>query len=294
MTRSPTAPPRSDLPLTFGCVRDPLWRRRLESSLRGYAEVRWFETFVDLREALETEPRRVLVAVVELHDRTGASAQGFARTMGAVYPGIGIVAYRESKASSEADICQLGAAGVHDVLVAGITDEGYLARSIVLDSCRRGAAELVMQELSGAMPPRLAVLAEVVIRDPSKASVGAIAQHLNIHRQTPNNWCKKERYLRPEEMVVWCRLFLVAAMLELTSRTLESIALELDYASATSLRNQLRIYTGMTSTAIRTAGLAAVIEVFQGRVAQRRAGFGGIIEQPADRDVIPLRIPSAG
>ena len=290
MTRSPTARVRSDdLQLIFGCVASPLRRRKLESSLRDAATIRWFNSFVDLREALETEIQRVIVAIVEMTDPTGASAHGFARSLADHYPGIGVVVYRRMVAESEADVCQLGAAGVHDILLDGLTDEGYMARTIVLDACRRGAADLVMQELRKFVPDRLVLFADAVVRNPAKGSIGAISKHLNVHRQTPNTWCKKERYLRPEEMLVWCRLMLVAAMLELTSRTLDSIAIELDYASATSLRNQLKNYTGMTATQIRAAGLGAVISVFKGRVAQRRAGFGGIIDVPFETNVIPLR-----
>jgi AraC-like DNA-binding protein len=295
MTRSQGAPPRSEeLPLVFGCVSDELRRRKLESSLRGAAMLRWFDSFVDLREALETEIVRVIVAVVDMEDPAGQSAHGFASSLSGAYPGIGIVAYRVRRNDSEADICMLGAAGVHDVLVAGVTDEGHIARAIILDSCRRGAAELVMQELRKALPDRLLPFADAIVRNPAKGSIGKIAQHLNIHRQTPNTWCKRERYLRPEELLVWCRLLLVAAMLELTSRTLESVALELEYASASSLRNQLKNYTGMTATQIRVAGLSSVMGVFMGRVEQRRAGFGGIIDPPIESDIIPLRIPSAG
>jgi AraC-like DNA-binding protein len=277
------------LQLIFGCVASPIRRRKLESSLRDAAVIRWYNSFVDLREALETEIQRVIVAVVDMTDPTGAAAQGFARSLADRYPGIGVVVYRRLVAESEADVCQLGAAGVHDILLDGLTDEGYIARSIVLDACRRGAADLVMQELKRVLPERLIPFADAVVRNPAKGSIGAISQHLNVHRQTPNTWCKKERYLRPEEMLVWCRLLLVAAMLELTSRTLDSIAIELDYASATSLRNQLKNYTGMTATQIRANGLSAVINVFQGRVAQRRAGFGGIIDVPFETNVIPLR-----
>jgi len=290
MTRSPSARLRSDdTQLIFGCVASPLRRRKLESSLRDAAEIRWFNSFVDLREALETEIQRVIVAVVEMTDPTGASAHGFARSLADLYPGIGVVVYRRMVADSEADVCQLGAAGVHDILLDGLTDEGFIARAIILDACRRGAADLVMQELKRFVPDRLIPFAEAVVRNPGKGSIGAISQHLNVHRQTPNTWCKKERYLRPEELLVWCRLLLVAAMLELTSRTLDSIAIELDYASATSLRNQLKNYTGMTATQIRATGLSAVINVFKGRVAQRRAGFGGIIDVPFETNVIPLR-----
>lgn len=295
MLRSHTALPRSEEPpLIFGCVADLLRRRKVESSLRDVAAVRWFNSFVDLRESLETEITRVAVAIVEMEDPTGASAHGFARAMAKSYSGIGLIVYRDPRVDSEADVCMLGAAGVHDILVDGLTDEGFVARAIILDACRRGAAELVMQELDRVMPDRLLPFADAIVRNPTKGSIEKIAKHLNIHRQTPNSWCKKERFLRPEEVLVWCRLLLVAAMLELTTRTLESIAAELEYASATSLRNQLRNYTGMTATQIRTGGLASVVNVFLGRVAQRRAGLGGIIDAPTDNRVIPIRIPSAG
>lgn len=296
MARSTSAPVRREpaAPLIFGCVRQPLWRRKVERSLRGAARVRWFDSFVDLREALETEIERVIVAIVDMQDHTGASAHGFARSMSDSYPGMGIVVYRDHPVQSEADICMLGAAGVHDTLIAGLTDEGFVARAIILDACRRGAAEIVMRALNPVLPERLVPFADVVVRNPSKASLATVAQHLNVHRQTPNNWCRRERYLRAEELLVWCRLLLVAALLELTTRTLDSLAIELEYASATSLRNQLKTYTGMTATQIRAAGLSAVIDVFCGRVAQRRAGFGGIVDPPTDPSVIAIRLPSAG
>src|SRR3954463_14317769 len=103
MTRSPTAPPRSEPPqLIFGCVASPLRRRKLESSLRDAASIRWFNSFVDVREALETEIQRVIVAVVDMQDPTGASAHGFARSLGERYPGIGVVVYRRMVAENEA------------------------------------------------------------------------------------------------------------------------------------------------------------------------------------------------
>src|ERR1043165_6798137 len=175
MTRSPTARPRSDeMQLIFGCVASPLRRRKLESSLRDAAIIRWFNSFVDLREALETEIQRVIVAVVDVTDPTGASAHGFARSLADHYPGIGVVVYRRMVAESEADVCQLGAAGVHDILLDGLTDEGFMARSIVLDACRRGAADLVMQELKKALPARLVPFADAVVRNPAKGSIAAI------------------------------------------------------------------------------------------------------------------------
>lgn len=243
--------------------------------MRPDTRVVWWPTFAALREGLTREPSHVVTVIVGLEDPSGASAVAFAQAMAENHPGTGIVVHRAESKGSQADLCALGAAGVHDILIAGITDDGHVARQIVRDACRRGAAELVLREVRRVIPRRLYSFAQAAIRNPSKASVGLIAQHLSIHRQTPNWWCREEHYLRPEELLVWSRLFLVAALLELTSRTLDSIADDLDYASPTSLRNQLKKYTGLTATQVRAAGMATVFEVFCGRVAQVRGGFAG-------------------
>ena len=294
MPRRRTARTRSegdDEPLVFGCVADPVGRSRIKGALNGAAVVRWFNSFVDLREALELEPRHVMVVVVDVVDPTGASADGFARGIADYHAGVGVVAYRKPAKDSQADVCQLGAAGVHDVLIAGHTDEGHTAKTIILNACRRGAADLVMTELQRILPTRLHPFADAAVRHPSKRTVGALAQHLSVHRQTPNVWCKAEKYVNPEELLVWCRLLLVAALLELTCRTLDSIADELEYASATSLRNQLRSYTHMTATKIRESGMSQVVELFAGRVAQHkrdgsaRKGAGDVDSGQAPRPI---------
>lgn len=293
MSRSRGASPGSEsskeLPLVLGCVASSLGQRRITSALRGAADVCWLATFGDLKSALEHERRRVLVVVIDAEDPTGASAEGFAAAMREYFRGIGVVAYVRLQSPS-ADLCGLGAAGVHDVLISGHTDEGYPARAIILAACRLGAADLVCGELERILPRGLQPFAFAIVRNPAKGTIGRIAQHLNVHRQTPNTWCRKERYLRPEELLVWCRMFLASALLELTGRTLDSIAGELDYASSTSLRNQLKKYTGMTATQIRDAGWARVIEVFKGRVAQVQVGFAGIEPAKTKEGEAPLRV----
>jgi hypothetical protein len=294
MSRSRTAFTRSgqpaNLPLVCGCIADRRGRLRIQGALRDVATVLWFETFVELRSQLEIEQRRVMVVVIDVEDRTGASAAAFARDMSESFAGVGVVAYRKPARDSQADVCLLGAAGVHDLLIAGVTDEGFTARTIILDACRRGAADLVMTELTKILPVRLQPFADAVIRNPAKGTIGKITAHLSIHRQTPNSWCRKERYLRPEELLVWCRIFLVSALLELTPRTLDSISNELEYASATSLRNQLKNYTGMTATQVRDAGMAAVLTVFAGRVLQARSGYAG--SRPAEPEAADLSTPA--
>lgn len=281
-----------NLPLVFGCVADPLRRRKIEGAFRDEAAVRWFLSFSALGEALESEGRRVLVTVLDAHDPTGAALRRFAPTLSRQFPGVAVVAYGHERHQPD-DLSELAKAGVHDVLIEGVTDQGVIARAVVLDACRRAAADVVLRELRKILPARLAPFAEAVVRNPEKGSVEKIANHLGVHRQTPNRWCKSERYLRPEEVLIWSRLMLVATMLELPSRTLESIAVDLDYPSATSLRNQLKSYTGMTATQVRANGGSAVVNAFMGRVEQHRAGVGRFDSSTPDAH-LSLRLSSAG
>jgi hypothetical protein len=262
----PAAGPATESVLVWGCISDALGRRRIQASLKGHAAVEWFPSFIEMRQALEKEQRDVAVVLLDMKDPTGAAAHVFARRLAETFPGVGVIAYRYPRSESQSDLCALGAAGVHDILLAGVTDEGFTARTIILDARRRGAADIVMGELVKVLPQRLHAFAEAIVRYPANGSIAAVTRHLSIHRQTPNFWCKKERYPRPEELLIWCRLFVVGALLELTPRTLDSIANELDYASPTVLRNQLRRYTGLTATQIRRSGLGALLEVFERRV----------------------------
>jgi methylphosphotriester-DNA--protein-cysteine methyltransferase len=94
---------------------------------------------------------------------------------------------------------------------------------------------------------------------------------MHLSRQAIGRWCRAHQYLRPEELLVWVRLFIVAVMLERTSRTLEAIAADMHYQSPTALRNRLREYTGMTATQIRATGLDFMLTVFSRRVEEVRA-----------------------
>jgi len=259
----------------FGCVRDALWRRRLESAVRDHGTIEWWPDFAALVEKLTTEFRRVAVVVIDTTDCNNASAAAFARTMAVTHPGVGIVVYRNPIIGSEAEAMLLGAAGVHDTLVAGITDEGFTARGILFAACRGGAADVAIFRLNQVVPKRLRPYAEAAVRNPARNTITAVCEHLNIHRQTPQTWCRKEGFLRAEELLIWSRLLFTGALLELTSRTLESIANELEYASPTALRNQLKSYTGLTATQIRERGFEALFDMFKGRVAQYQAGLGG-------------------
>jgi AraC-like DNA-binding protein len=67
-------------------------------------------------------------------------------------------------------------------------------------------------------------------------------------------------------------VFLAADLLEERGRTVESVALQLDFDSPSGLRNALRRYTGHGPRALRAAGgLQCALRAFAADCAGRRA-----------------------
>lgn len=257
--------------LVFGCVPDPRARGRIQTALRGHATAQWFGSFVELRRALE-QGERAITAVIALSDTYGGTAVSFAHDVREDMTGTAVVVCCDLGANSQAPLAALAEAGVHDVLFAGMNDEGHAARTVIFGAVLGSAADIVMRSVGSSLPGVLAGFVDVVVRRPRELHrVADVSMALKIPRQTLGRWCRAQRYIRPEELLVWARIFLVVTLLETTSRTLESIADELCYGSPTALRNRIRQYTGMTATQIRGGGLDLVLAVFARRVEEVRA-----------------------
>ncbi len=259
-------------------MADETVKRRIESALREQGTFEWCPTFANLRTRLSHRIDRVDVAILDRRDASGATATAIARELAGTYPGLGVVVYLQVP-ETESELCALGAAGVHDLIIARRSDEPFRIRSVLLGVRRRGAADRVLAEVTTMIPHRLLDFVAAVLNSPEVASVSEIAERMGLHRQTPNGWCRRTGFLSAEELFTWCRMLLVSALLEMTSRTVESIAYEFEYSSATALRNQLKRYTAMTATDIRGAGLTAVLQIFRGRIEQCAAGLTGRASQ---------------
>jgi AraC-like DNA-binding protein/rhodanese-related sulfurtransferase len=260
--------------LVFGCVPDPRARGRLQTALRGHATLRWFASFAEIRRALE-HGERSATAIIGLSDRCGGTAAGFARDVREDMTGTSVVVCCDLGGESQAPIAALAESGVHDILFTGVNDEGHGARTVIFGAVISSAADVVMRAVGSSIPDVLTRFVDLVVRRPRELQrVSEVAAALHIPRQTLGRWCRVQRYVRPEELLVWARIFLVVTLLETTSRTLESIAAELCYGSPTALRNRIREYTGMTATQVRGGGLDLVLAVFARRVEEVRAEAG--------------------
>src|SRR3954471_12589112 len=124
--RAPVAADR----LIFACHTDSRARARLQTALRGHADLRWFAFFEEMRQAMDAGERPT-ATVVGLIDASGASALDFARNVRDDMTGTPIVVYCDIASDERKPMAALAVAGVHDVLFTELNDEGFSARDVI-------------------------------------------------------------------------------------------------------------------------------------------------------------------
>src|SRR4051812_40323602 len=78
--------------VVFACHTDSRARARLQTALRGHAELRWFAFFEEMRQVLDAGERPT-AAVIGLADASGASALDFSRNIRDDMTGTAVVVY---------------------------------------------------------------------------------------------------------------------------------------------------------------------------------------------------------
>ena len=252
-------------PLVVGCIAAAR-RRRVEQALAGVARPEWHESFAAMSQALARSPLRAVV-LIDAADPTGAAAGPFASGIAAGSPDTPIVLYATQR---ELLSGALSSPGFTDLVIVDETDATLLLRGILLRAVHRVAAERVARALRERLSPPLATFADAALRNPSCGTVELLADRLGVHRQTIAGWCRRENSLRPEELLMWCRVLLASAVLTRSDRSVSAIAMDLDFPSPVSLRNQLKRYTGLTAMEIRAAGLDRVMALFDRAVEDAR------------------------
>jgi AraC-like DNA-binding protein len=102
--------------------------------------------------------------------------------------------------------------------------------------------------------------------------VEQVARALNIHRKTLVNHCSAEGFPPPGSVIAWCLLLLTAGLLATPGVTVERIAVQLNFPSATALRNMLKRYTGLRPSDLRAENaLAELCAEFLGADATHAA-----------------------
>lgn len=253
----------------IGLIADRANQARLTWALRGFARLRLARSVAECRLLIEQDLSSVAALIVEPQDSKGIPTAALVAQLSAALPTIPIIAYCDASVRCGGDAVALVRAGVREIVLRGIDDGALALRDAVIAASHATAADRVMTALRDIVHPRVWPLLEHCLMFGRRPlTVGDVADALGVHRKTLVNRCAVSNLPSPVIVVGWCRLFLVAALLEQKAYTIEHIAEELEYSSSTALRNMIRRYLGVTATEVRAlGGLAFVLERFARRVA---------------------------
>ena len=243
-------------------------RAYLLDGLRRRASCQFIESYDDLDAALPSLARCDAL-VLALEDAAGRDARAVVERVTRDWPATAIVVYCPPRTERPLSIKALALAGAHQFVFEGVNDTAATLAQAVENARRECIADSVQSALLRLLPPALHSIADTVLSRPDNAtSVERVASAMGVHRKTLVNRCGRSSFLKPAEVILWCRLAMVGRMLEHTGATVESIALTLGFASHTSLRNFMKKYTGSTATELRkSGGLAAVLAALERRIA---------------------------
>jgi AraC-like DNA-binding protein len=260
----------SGLPVVMVCGLTRHQRSYAEDGLRRRAELSFVDTFEQLEAHLASSSRWSAL-VLTPSDGSGRTALPIVQHLTQLWPETAIVIFFPAGQADGPSPRALVAAGAHGLVFEGVHPTATkLALSVEL-ALRELAAESVLERLAPIVPASLhTMVQQVLFRGDAVASVESLAAALGVHRKTLFNRCERAGFLQPAELIMWCRLAMVARRLERTGATVELIAYELGFPSHTTLRNRLKSYTGKTATEIRQAGgLGVVLDALQRKVASQ-------------------------
>ena len=227
---------------------------RLRAALAGTADVMFVDAVGDVLQALRADEGAIRAVLLEAHDGAGRPAAGLARQVTRLFPSMPVVGYCSLHAELSQDIIALSSAGVHELVFKQQDDHAVLLRGILQSAEQACTADLVLHHLEAELPPRMRPLVEYCLTNPEQAhSVDEVARALGVNRKTLVNHCRAAGYPPPGAVVAWCLILLTTGLLATPGVTVERIAIQLNFPSATALRNMFKRYIGLRPGDLRAA-----------------------------------------
>ncbi|GJG86288.1 hypothetical protein tb265_14690 [Gemmatimonadetes bacterium T265] len=183
-----------------------------------------------------------------------------------------VIGHVAAQPGISADVLALARAGVHELVVAGLDDVAHVLRTTLARAARRSTAERVLADIMPLVPvAALPVLRYCLEHTTAAPDVPALARALGVSRQTLAARMRAAGLPGPRALSVWCRLLLAAELLAGEGRSVDQVALTLDFASANAFRNLLRRYADLGPADLRRDSGAALRIAFYDALTERRA-----------------------
>jgi AraC-like DNA-binding protein len=240
--------------LVLAVLRDRQCRARWEEAVRGYGRMGFCDRAAELAPRLVASTG-VGAIVVEPRDDSGSSTAPLVGELRGAFPRIPVLAYCDHRRDRSTDILALARAGVHELVFRGVDDVRPALGSALASAARHCTASQLLAQLRDTIPAEaLPFVAYCLEHAAEPLTVQGVAAALGVHRKTLVHRCAQARLPSPRTIIAWCRLVMAAHMLEDRGRSVEHVALALDFASGAALRNMLKRHTGFSARELRAAG----------------------------------------
>ena len=253
-------------------VRDPVSRARLIDALRTEASVRYCERFSEVFALVESGLANLVV--LDHRDFDGSPTLPTVRRLRDEYPSVPIVMYLPMSAVISGAVMDYAKAGVSQLVFQGVDDLKSSLRSAVDAALDQVSASALSDELESLVPPTIVPFFRYCLEHARRDfTVEEVAAAMGVHRKTLVDRLKAARLPSPRAMIGWCRLLVAARLLDDPGRTVEQVALKLDFPSGAALRNMFKRYTGLKTTEVReNGGVRCMLHAFKRELAAVSAG----------------------
>lgn len=223
----------------------------------------------ELVRVVRQEP--VSLVVVEPWDSAGAPVAPVVERIRIAHPAIPVVAYCTCDPASIRELVNLTQAGIRGVVLRDV-DEPSAIKDIFDAVREHSAAAQLFTALRPRIPESLRSLVWQCLRDaPLNLTVGSLAKALRINRKTLGRRLARECWPGPRELLTWSRLLVAIRNLDDGGRSVEQVAMRLDFPSATAFRNSLRRHVGLRPLDVRArGGVKCVLGAFERSLERRR------------------------
>lgn len=253
-------------------VWEPMGRARLQEALRGQASLRFCERQEELIALVAND--FVSVVVVDVRDRELTSTLSTVRRIRAGYPSVPIVLYCGLGPDTSREVLEFARAGVNDLVIRGVDDLRLPLRSAITTAQDHHSAKGILKELESVIPPAVLPILQYCLENGRRGlTVAQVATAMGVHRKTLVDRLSAAGFPSPSAVISWCRLMVAARLLEDPGRSIEQVALVLDFPSGTSMRNMVKRYTGLRPAEVReNGGMRCILHAFKREIGVLGAG----------------------
>ncbi len=245
-------------PPGIGAVSATLFARvtlrvRLEVILGRSGRVIHCETINEVRRLFSRQS--VTTLYFEQADDRETVTTDLIREVRDAFPSTVIIACSSGRAPSLATVLEMVRSGIDDLLSTDDIERGHTVRRALLVAHQRSMVRVVWPKLAIHFSPIVATVMRYVLeRADGPLTLGSVSAALGRNRKTLWTQCQSDGLPAPSTLIGWCRVLAASHALDTPSRTVDSIAYELQFASPSGLRNMLVRFLNVTPTELRRRG----------------------------------------